>query len=140
MPMYTFKCPSCNFQKEVLQGMNDKSPNCDKCDDESHNSIEMERVYENIGRPKFKGSGFYETDYVKRKNRTMKATYNNERKKEAVIEQKHRMATKGIKEKPKPIPSHHITNMSPDKRFMDNTDPDRGPIIKLNEQRTKLKE
>ena len=29
MPFYTFKCPSCDKEKEVLQGMNDKAPLCD---------------------------------------------------------------------------------------------------------------
>ena len=29
MPFYTFKCPSCKKEKEVLQGMNDKPPICD---------------------------------------------------------------------------------------------------------------
>ncbi len=36
MPFYTFKCTSCNQEKEVLQ---------------------------NTSKPQFKGSGFYETDY-----------------------------------------------------------------------------
>jgi len=55
MPFYTFKCPSCKKEKEVLQGMNDKPPICD--------GVEMKRVFKSTAKPQFKGSGFYETDY-----------------------------------------------------------------------------
>ena len=59
MPFYTFKCPSCKKEKEVLQGMNDKAPICD--------GTKMKRVFKTTGKPQFKGSGFYETDYKRRK-------------------------------------------------------------------------
>ena len=59
MPFYTFKCPSCKKKKDVLQGMNDKAPICD--------GVKMERVYTSVGKPQFKGSGFYETDYKKKR-------------------------------------------------------------------------
>tara|TARA_B100001250_G_scaffold332465_1_gene297887 strand:- start:389 stop:571 length:183 start_codon:yes stop_codon:yes gene_type:complete len=55
MPFYTFKCPSCKKEKEVLQNMNDGVPICD--------GVEMKRVFKSTGKPQFKGSGFYETDY-----------------------------------------------------------------------------
>ena len=58
MPFYTFKCPSCDKEKEVLQGMNDKPPICD--------GVKMERVFKSTAKPQFKGSGFYETDYKKK--------------------------------------------------------------------------
>ena len=61
MPFYTFKCPSCNKEEELLQGMNDELPLCEKCDLENH-IVEMKRVFKSVGKPKFKGSGFYETD------------------------------------------------------------------------------
>jgi|TARA_R110000824_G_scaffold19141_7_gene74631 putative FmdB family regulatory protein len=35
MPFYTFKCPSCNIEEELLQGMNDDLPICKRCDESS---------------------------------------------------------------------------------------------------------
>ena len=58
MPFYSYKCPSCKKEKEVLQGMNDKPPICD--------GVKMERLFKSVGKPRFKGSGFYETDYKKK--------------------------------------------------------------------------
>lgn len=58
MPFYTFKCPSCEKEKEVIQGMNDKPPTCD--------GVKMKRVFKSTAKPQFKGSGFYETDYKKK--------------------------------------------------------------------------
>ena len=66
MPFYTFKCPSCNKEEELLQGMNDELPLCKGCDLENH-IVEMKRVFKSVGKPKFKGSGFYETDYKGKK-------------------------------------------------------------------------
>ena len=66
MPFYTFKCPSCNKEEELLQGMNDELPLCEKCDLKNH-IVEMKRVFKSVGKPKFKGSGFYETDYKDKK-------------------------------------------------------------------------
>ena len=31
MPFYTFKCPSCNKEEEILQSMNTAKPVCEKC-------------------------------------------------------------------------------------------------------------
>ena len=67
MPFYTFKCPKCKIEKDVLQGMNDDVPTCDKCSKMvPRNIVDMKRVYKTIGKPQFKGSGFYETDYKKK--------------------------------------------------------------------------
>ena len=76
MPFYTFKCPSCSQEKEILQKMNSSNPKCDDCAECGCNradktcgcggkmkSIEMDRVFTGVGKPQFKGSGFYETDY-----------------------------------------------------------------------------
>ena len=70
MPFYTFKCPSCNKEEEVLQSMNSANPVCKKCVDAScgTHTPEMKRVFGDVGKPQFKGSGFYETDY-KRKSK-----------------------------------------------------------------------
>ena len=43
MPFYTFKCPKCKKEKEVLQGMNGKSPICD--------GVKMERVFKTNAKP-----------------------------------------------------------------------------------------
>ena len=64
MPFYTFKCPKCEDVKEVLQGMNDKLPICSECSTIlPRRYVEMKRVWKKPGKPQFKGSGFYETDY-----------------------------------------------------------------------------
>ena len=31
MPFYTFKCPSCSKEEEILQSMNTAKPVCEKC-------------------------------------------------------------------------------------------------------------
>tara|TARA_Y100000361_G_scaffold150971_1_gene167521 strand:- start:368 stop:544 length:177 start_codon:yes stop_codon:yes gene_type:complete len=43
MPFYTFKCPSCKKEKEVLQGMSDKAPKCD--------GVEMKRIFKPNAKP-----------------------------------------------------------------------------------------
>ena len=64
MPFYTFKCPECGIKKEVLQGMDDNAPTCDKCTKMvPRHIVEMKRLWKPTGKPKFKGDGFYETDY-----------------------------------------------------------------------------
>ena len=52
MPFYTFKCPKCKDVKEVLQGMNDKSPTCSECSTIlPRRSIKMERVFKVNAKP-----------------------------------------------------------------------------------------
>ena len=65
MPFYTFKCPSCSKEKEVLQSMTTANPVCQRCVNASCgiHIVEMKRVFKSIAKAKFKGSGFYETDY-----------------------------------------------------------------------------
>jgi len=69
MPFYTFKCPSCSRVEEVQQSMKAPKPICQRCVNASCgiHIVEMERVYGNTGKPQFKGSGFYETDYKDKK-------------------------------------------------------------------------
>ena len=43
MPFYSYKCPSCKKEKEVLQNMNDKAPICD--------GVEMKRVFKVNAKP-----------------------------------------------------------------------------------------
>ena len=67
MPMYTFKCPSCQKEEDVTQSMTAAVPICTRCKDASCgiHIPEMERVWKKTSKPQFKGSGFYETDYKK---------------------------------------------------------------------------
>ena len=65
MPLYTFKCPSCSKVEEIKQSMRSAIPVCQRCVNASCgiHIVEMKRVWKKTGRPQFKGSGFYETDY-----------------------------------------------------------------------------
>ena len=65
MPLYTFKCPSCNREEEMNQSMRSAVPVCQKCVNASCgiHIPEMKRVWKKTARPQFKGEGFYETDY-----------------------------------------------------------------------------
>ena len=65
MPLYTFKCPSCNREEEINQSMRSAVPVCQKCINASCgiHIPEMKRVWKKTARPQFKGEGFYETDY-----------------------------------------------------------------------------
>ena len=53
MPFYTFKCPSCKVEKDILQGMNDPTPICKKCSKASVgiHEPEMERIYKPNAKP-----------------------------------------------------------------------------------------
>jgi len=53
MPMYTFKCPSCNREEEILQSMNAANPICKRCVSAScgTHTPEMKRVFKANGRP-----------------------------------------------------------------------------------------
>ena len=65
MPLYTYRCPSCNKVEDVLQSLKEPNPVCERCVKASCgvHIPEMERVFGDVGKPQFKGSGFYETDY-----------------------------------------------------------------------------
>ena len=76
MPFYTFKCPNCNIKVDILQNMKSPNPKCDECGECGCNradgtcgcggkmkKFQMERVFGSVGKPQFKGKGFYETDY-----------------------------------------------------------------------------
>ena len=77
MPYYTFRCPNCNIKIDILQDMKSPNPKCEDCAECGCNradgtcgcgahTVKMERVFTNVGKPQFKGSGFYETDYKKK--------------------------------------------------------------------------
>ena len=51
MPFYTFKCPKCENEKEVLQNT-PEPPNCKKCSTIlPRNFITMERIYKANAKP-----------------------------------------------------------------------------------------
>ena len=70
MPLYTYKCPTCSKVEEILQTIKEPDPVCMRCANASCgvHLPEMKRVFGDVGKPQFKGSGFYETDY-KRKSK-----------------------------------------------------------------------
>ena len=53
MPFYTFKCPLCECEKEVLQSVNTAKPVCEKCAKASCSKtlIEMKRVFKVNAKP-----------------------------------------------------------------------------------------
>lgn len=73
MPLYKYRCTECDNTFKVLQrnGKKDEEPECPVCGTE-----ETERVISSVG-IRFKGSGFYRTDYG---NSNYKGNGNNEGK------------------------------------------------------------
>ncbi|MAG50967.1 FmdB family transcriptional regulator [archaeon] len=72
MPLYTFQCPSCRQEQEVKQSISDPIPLCKRCKSASLgiHVPKMIRIFKPTGKPKFKGTGFYETDYAKKGKKT----------------------------------------------------------------------
>jgi len=58
MPIYEYKCKTCEKTKEKLQNHNDPAPKCEKCQKE---------MVRQISRPDFhlKGGGWYKDGYQK---------------------------------------------------------------------------
>lgn len=69
MPIYEYKCHSCNEIFEIKQGINDeplKYCPSEECQKRTNGKSEISRVIsKNIGFV-FNGSGFYLTDYAKK--------------------------------------------------------------------------
>ena len=59
MPVYTFKCKRCQKTIEKIQNFEESNPICN-CIKEG---VSMNRLMPMTGKPRFNGSGFYETDY-----------------------------------------------------------------------------
>lgn len=59
MPLYKYRCDECDNTFKVLKknGKKDEAPKCPECGSE-----EVERLISSVG-IRFKGSGFYRTDY-----------------------------------------------------------------------------
>ena len=61
MPTYNYKCNSCNYVSSIIQSIKDDPLiKCNKCNGKINRVIGG-----NLGLI-FKGSGFYQTDYVKK--------------------------------------------------------------------------
>ena len=59
MPIYEYQCSDCGHEEEVLQRVSDPVlTRCPKCGGHYHKKISSPAF-------RFKGSGFYETDYKK---------------------------------------------------------------------------
>ena len=67
MPIYTYKCNTCGLKEDFMKSMEDfKVQLCPKCSYDPNiqgDDEKMTRIFINVGKPQFKGSGFYETDY-----------------------------------------------------------------------------
>ncbi len=70
MPFYTYRCNTCGLEKDFLKSMGEsKTQLCPKCSYDPNiqgDGEKMKRVFTSVGKPQFKGSGFYETDYKKK--------------------------------------------------------------------------
>ena len=61
MPIYTFQCTNCDNSNDIMTKSDDYAERrCNEC------GRIMRRQFPTPSRPKFKGSGFYETDYKKK--------------------------------------------------------------------------
>ena len=67
MPIYSYKCNKCKKTVELLRNVQDISPICDECGQ----GTVMDRLMSLTGKPKFSGSGFYETDYKNNSKKTL---------------------------------------------------------------------
>jgi putative FmdB family regulatory protein len=58
MPIYEYKCVSCDNKTTIIKSADDRDkdlPLCKTC------NLEIKRVYSNVG-VSFRGNGFYSTD------------------------------------------------------------------------------
>ena len=71
MPFYTFKCPLCEYEKEVLQSFDLTEPICEKCAKVSCSKtlIEMKRVFKVNAKPHSKDGSW---EFKKEKKRKPK--------------------------------------------------------------------
>ena len=65
MPLYEYYCEKCTYIVEELKPASERnnSPICPEC------YLPTRRLPSAVGRPKFNGSGFHETDYSKKKKK-----------------------------------------------------------------------
>ncbi|MCL6472350.1 MAG: hypothetical protein K6T91_06005 [Firmicutes bacterium] len=71
MPVYGYRCKSCNHTFEVMQSINDEPiKDCPNC------KGEVSKIFFPVG-ISFKGSGFYVTDYKSPNGKKEKSTAKN---------------------------------------------------------------
>ena len=54
MPFYTFKCPKCKKEMDVLQKINDGAPICDGVELKRHPVVLMGRIFKPNAKPSSK--------------------------------------------------------------------------------------
>jgi putative FmdB family regulatory protein len=59
MPLYEYQCKSCGIIEVLQKPSEEPLTNCPKC-----NKI-VSKILSVVGKPQFKGTGFYQTDYKK---------------------------------------------------------------------------
>lgn len=80
MPLYEYKCQTCGERVEVIQRVSDPPyTHCPKCGGEMRKVISAPAI-------KFKGPGFYKTDYAPKSAETKSET--GEKKPETKAEKK----------------------------------------------------
>jgi putative FmdB family regulatory protein len=62
MPLYDFKCSTCNNHFTVLQKYNDPNPKCPQC-----GSSDTQKQLSAPGHFDLKGGGYYATDFKNKK-------------------------------------------------------------------------
>ena len=72
MPIYEYICPTCGHEEESLQIIDAPNIKCSKESKGNFCNTEMNKKISNIAPPVFKGKGFYETDYKKKKKSNTK--------------------------------------------------------------------
>ena len=72
MPIYEYICPTCGHEEEVLQSIDAPSIKCHVESKGYFCNTEMKKKMSTIAPPVFKGEGFYETDYKKKKKPNIK--------------------------------------------------------------------
>ncbi len=78
MPIYEYQCSDCGYEEEVLQRISDPVlTRCPKCNGHYHKKISSPAF-------RFKGSGFYETDYKKSSHAKGAVSTDTEKKPEKV--------------------------------------------------------
>jgi len=87
MPLYEYKCQKCASVFEIIQKMSDLPlTECPECGGRLKKVLTAPAI-------QFKGSGFYITDYAKKKRPEKGATPKNKQKSEEKVEGKNKKAS-----------------------------------------------
>lgn len=87
MPLYEYKCQKCASVFEIIQKMSDLPlTECPECGGRLKKVLTAPAI-------QFKGSGFYITDYAKKKRPERRATPKKKQKSEEKVEGKNKKAS-----------------------------------------------